>query len=287
MRAKRPTIHCPAPTSSPRKCAATASSGRYRKDGSVGFSVRLARPCHCGTRRTSGVPSPTSGANASAELVVPRSIPMAKRARSFVKTTSRGGPALFRADLELNLPSAIGVRVPHPKLKDAKFGDDGADADRHHLPHRDVQCRDRDFEQAGVIKLTLGVGEYLSWRIAASYRGGEKPKLRRAAGDKAELASFDQQFRAFLHPLWDNAQCLQRRLVARNGGHRRFQADVIGARRAGLDAHALAGGAEASVDRAAACDGEVWFETLQFADWLAPIPRRQQIKHPGTDWRGL
>ena len=83
---------------------------------------------------------------------------------------------LFRADLELNLPSAIGVRVPHPKLKDAKFGDDGADADRHHLPHRDVQCRDRDFEQASVIKVTLGVGEDLSRRIAASYRGGEKPE---------------------------------------------------------------------------------------------------------------
>jgi hypothetical protein len=26
---------------------------------------------------------------------------------------------------------------------------------------------------------------------------------------------------------------------------------------------------------------------LQFADWLAPIPGRQQIKHPGTDWRGF
>ena len=42
-----------------------------------------------------------------------------------------------------------------------------------------------------------------------------------------------------------------------------------------------------SVDRAAACDGEVRFETLQFADWLAPIPGRQQVKHPGTDRRGL
>src|SRR6476469_5310146 len=214
-------IHCPDPTSSPRKCAATASSGWYRKEGSVGFWARLARPSHCGTSRTSGVPSPTSGANASAELVVPRSIPMAKRARSFVKNyLQRAARPLFRADLELDLPSVIGVRMPHPKLKDAKFGDDGADVDRHHLPHRDVQCRDRDFEQASVIKLTLGVGEYLSRRIAASYRGGEKPKLRLAAGDEAELASFDQQFRAFLHPLWDNTQCLQRRLVARNGGHR-------------------------------------------------------------------
>src|SRR4051794_28209671 len=150
MRAKRPTIHCPAPTSSPRKCAATASSGRYKKEGNVGFSIRVARPSHCGMRRTSGVPSPTSGANASAELVVPRSIPMAKRARSFVKNSLHRRP-LLRADLELNLPSAIGVRVPHPKLKDPKFGDDGADEDRHRLPHRDVLCRDRDFEQASVI----------------------------------------------------------------------------------------------------------------------------------------
>src|SRR4051794_13450455 len=256
MRAKRPTIHCPAPTSSPRKYAATASSGRYRKQGSVCFSVRRARPSHCGTRRTSGVPSPTSGANASAELVVPRSIPMAKRARSFVKNyLQRAARPLFRADLELNFPSAIGVRVPHPKLKDAKFGDDGADEDRHRLPHRDVLCRDRDFEQASVIKVTLGVGEDLSRRIAASYRGGEKPKLGRAAGDKAELASFDQQFRAFLHPLRDNTQCLQRRLVARNGGHRRFQADVIGARRAGLDSDALARGAGEALGSAAAGDG--------------------------------
>src|SRR6185369_12408849 len=87
------------------------------------------------------------------------------------RITSKGGPALFRADLELNLPSAIRVRVPHPKLKDAKLGDDGADEDRHRLPHRDVLCRDRDLEHASVVKLTLGVGEDLSRRITASYRG--------------------------------------------------------------------------------------------------------------------
>src|SRR5256885_15900651 len=64
--------------------------------------------------------------------------------------------SLFRADLELNLPSAIGVRVSHPKLKDAKLGDDGAGADRHHPPRPDVQCRERHLAQARVIKLTLG-----------------------------------------------------------------------------------------------------------------------------------
>ena len=40
------------------------------------------------------------------------------------------------------------------------------------------------------------------------------------------------------------------------------------ARGAGLDAHALASGAETSVDRAAPCDGEVWFELTLSDAWV-------------------
>ena len=62
-------------------------------------------------------------------------------------------PALFRADLELDLPSAIRVRVFHPKLKNAELRDDGVDVDRHHLPHRNVaERRDLNFEQASVLR---------------------------------------------------------------------------------------------------------------------------------------
>jgi hypothetical protein len=60
--------------------------------------------------------------------------------------------------LELDLPSAIGVRVLHPELKHAELRDDGVDADRHYLSQRDVVERgDLDFEQAGVLKVTFGV----------------------------------------------------------------------------------------------------------------------------------
>src|SRR6516165_5057660 len=180
-------------------------------EGSVGSSVGPAKLSHWVTKSISGVPSPSKGANARAELVVPRSIPMEKRAWAFVKTYLRER-ALFRADLELHLPSAIGVRVLHPKLKDAELCDDGVHADRHHLPRRDIAKRwNLDFEQASVLKIAFGVRQDLSRCVAASHRGGEEPKLRRAAGDKTELASLDQQFCAFLHPLRDNAQRLKTR----------------------------------------------------------------------------
>ena len=118
---------------------------------------------------------------------------MEKRAWAFDKTYLRDR-ALFSADLELHLPSAIGVRVLHPKLKDAELRDDGVHADRHHLPHRDIGKRwNLDFEQACVLKIAFGVRQDLSRRVAASHGGGEEPKLRRAAGYKTELASVDQQ----------------------------------------------------------------------------------------------
>src|SRR6266478_1989090 len=219
---------------------------------------------HCGTERISGVASPTNGANASTEFVVPRSIPIEKRALAIVKSLP-GGPALFRADLAPDFPSAIGIRVLHPELKDSEFRDDRVDTNRHHLPRRDVvDCRDLDFEHAGVLKFTFGIRKYLSRRVAASHGGGEESELRWTAGNKTELASLDQQFRAFLHALREDAQRFRRRLVARNGEHRGLQADVIGPRCAGLNAYALAGSAVTPVDRGPPCDGEVRLETLPF-----------------------
>ena len=72
--------------------------------------------------------------------------------------------------------------MPHPKLENTKFGDDGTNEDRHRLPHRDVLCRDRDFEHASVVKLTLCVGKYLSpayRRFAPRKRKTETPPCGR------------------------------------------------------------------------------------------------------------
>src|SRR5690348_6127674 len=124
--------------------------------------------------RNSGVPSPTNGANARAELVVPRSMPMEKRAWAFVKTYLRDR-ALFRAHLKFHLPSAIGVRVLHPKLKDPELCDDGVHANWDHLPYRDIaKRRNIDFEQASFLEITFGVRQDLSRCVAASHRGGEE-----------------------------------------------------------------------------------------------------------------
>ena len=51
-----------------------------------------------------------------------------------------------------------------------------------------------------------------------------------------------------------------------------FQADVIGARRARLDAHALAADADAAVDRRALGDGEVGLEASELAHRRAAVP---------------
>ena len=116
----------------------------------------------------------------------------------------------------------------------------------------------------------------------------EEPELRRLRPvTKPKLVSFDQQFRAFLHPLRDDTQSLQRWFVSGHCRHRGLQADIIGPRRSCLDAHALARGAVSPVERSPICDGEVWIETLQFADWLSLVPVRQQIKHTVADGRGL
>ena len=59
-------------------------------------------------------------------------IPMEKRAGHRLNSGGRQGP-FFCADLELDLPSAIGVRVLHPERKYAEFSDDGLEVDWYHL----------------------------------------------------------------------------------------------------------------------------------------------------------
>ena len=86
---------------------------------------------------------------------------MEKRARAIVQdSTLEAGKVIFCADLELDFPSAIGVRVLHPELKYAKFGDDGVETDRYHLPRWTVlESRNLDFKHALVLKVTFGVGK--------------------------------------------------------------------------------------------------------------------------------
>src|SRR5215216_34426 len=109
--------------------------------------------------RVSGFASPSRDTNASTELVVPRSIPIEKRAGAITKDRS----VLFRADLKLDLPSAIRVRVLHPEFECSKLCYDGVDAHRHDLPRWDIGKRRKfNFQQAGLLQFTFGIGKDLS-----------------------------------------------------------------------------------------------------------------------------
>src|SRR5208283_3435843 len=139
--------------------------------------------------------------------------------------------ALFRADLEFDLPAAIRIRVLHPKFEGAKRRHDRVDLHRYCLSRLQVvERRKLDLEKARLLQLAFGVPDDLAGRVAAAYGRREEPELRRAASDQTEFASFDEEFGALLHPLRHDAQRLHRRTEARDGRHRGLQTDVIGPR---------------------------------------------------------
>src|SRR5258708_5590661 len=116
-------------------------------------------------QRISDRSSPCSGTKARAQLVVPRSIPMLRRARVMVE----GWGWLLRPDLEFDLPSAIRIHVLHPQLKRAEFGHDGVDLHRNDLSRRKIRERRQvDFEQTGLLQLTFGIRQDLPRLVAAS-----------------------------------------------------------------------------------------------------------------------
>ena len=139
FRASRPTIHSPPAAPEIRTCAATASSGRYRNDGSVVDSVTTDGESHCGIAKTSHGASSLQG-HERERGVGGAEIDADGEAGSRLRNEylACGVRTLFRADLELDLPAAIGVRMLHPKLKNAEFGDDGVDPHRHRLPGREL-----------------------------------------------------------------------------------------------------------------------------------------------------
>ena len=121
------------------------------------------------------------------------------------------------------------------------------------------------------------------WPGVSPLRTAEEKKRNSAGrpGDQPELAALDQLLGALLHALRHDAQRLDRRPEPGNGRHRRLQADIVRARRAGLDAHALAGGAVAPVDRGALGDREIRLEALQLPDRL-----RRRSRTPADRARG-
>src|SRR4029077_6851004 len=135
-----------------------------RKEGRAEDSVIPERVSHCGMPTISDFASSSSGTNARAQLVVPRSIPMLKRGVGIL-----GWYRVLRPDLEFHLPSAIRIHMLHPQFKRAQFSHDGVDLHRYDLSRRKVrQRRQVDLKQARFLQLTFGIGWDLSRSITAA-----------------------------------------------------------------------------------------------------------------------
>jgi len=123
---------------------------------------------------------------------VPRSI-NSEAGAVFVRIPPEAVRPILQSDLGTNLPSAHRSSCASQSSRTHKFrGRDGADADRHHMPHRGRPGRGSRFEQASVSnKAPLSIRGVSVTGIAASYRGGEK-RNSAVPPVASELASFDQ-----------------------------------------------------------------------------------------------
>ena len=93
--------------------------------------------------------------------------------------------------------------------------------------------------EARLLQLTFGIRQDLSGSIAASVRRRVEPEFGGVPGQKTEISSFDEEFRAFLHSLGNNAQRLYRRFEAGHSRHRALKPDVVRPRCSGLDPNTL------------------------------------------------
>ena len=102
-------------------------------------------------------------------------------------------------------------------------------------------------------------------------------------GEKTEISPFDQEFRAFLHPLRNNAQRLYRRFEPRHSWHRALKANVVRARCSGLDPNTFLRNPSSPIERSPFCDSEIQFDPPQLANRFSFVPRSEQLEHSAAD----
>ena len=143
--------------------------------------------------------------------------------------------------------------------------------------------RQVDFEQTGLLQLTFGIRQDLSRLIAASDCRRIEPEFGGLPGEKTEISSFDEEFRALLHPLRNNAQRLYRRFESRHSRHRALEANVVRTRRSGLDPNTFLRHSSSAIERSPFCDGEIQFDPPQLANRFSLVPRSEQLEHSVAD----
>src|SRR5690349_3028855 len=176
--------------------------------------------------------------HASAELVVPKSIPTTYRADTVAVARGRsgvdGGGARGRirlvphAELELPAPLAVTRDAPHLERADLGQMDPQAHGDEGAVV---VGPREHGGERRQLLDLVAPELEHGAERVVLAAAGPEHAELRRLADHEAELLTRQLELGPLLRALRHEADRLERRRHAGHRRHRRLDPDVVRARR--------------------------------------------------------
>ena len=175
--------------------------------------------------------APRGSAQASAELVVPRSMPTTTRGR-------RGASGLALPDVQLELPALGAVAGDAPQLERADLGDAALERDRH--GHVVLRRPSGSVTSSGLSSSSSSPQSSISVPARSVLRTSELRK-RNSAGSPTTRPNSrpgSDGARALLHAERHHAQRLQRRRQPGHRRHRGLDADVVAARRAAADADA-------------------------------------------------
>src|SRR5579863_475520 len=192
---------------------------------------------------------------ASAELVVPRSMPTFTWTPRRAKARRQGrspGPTCRAScdclpDVEFQFPSPPVARHA-PQLQHAGFGDHRFERYRYQfgLVGGQLHLDRREF-----LKIVAYVFDQYTRRVVLARRGTEKAELSRLVDNQPEFAIGNAHGSPFLHAELRHGQSLDRRGEARHRGHGGLDADVVGTRDTAANAHAFPLPRSAVVSRAA------------------------------------
>ena len=174
--------------------------------------------------------APRASADASAELVVPRSMP----------TMSGGGAGcqgsrsrMFSSSFQRSLPPRATHHNSSVPISVTRLSSVTGNA--HVVLARN---RQRHFQRAQLLEVVAPVLDQRAGRVALPHQGAQEPELGRLADDQPELAAGDRRAGAFLHAERHDAQRLQWCGQPGDRRHRALDPDVVAACRAAADADA-------------------------------------------------
>ena len=230
-RASDPTAAHDAPPS------ISCGSAKYRNDGSTGARRddrrfdQLRNPEHSATCAAAARVSTA----ATAQLVVPRSMPTRNAESGMLKPRAFGFP-----DVQLQLPAPVAVRARAPQLERADLGD--AALERHRRQVGRVACSSLPVSvtSSGPSSSRSSPQSSMSAPGRSFLRIVELRKRNSAGSPTARPNSRPAiaRARAFFHAERHDAERFERRREAGHGRQRALDADVVAARRAAADAHA-------------------------------------------------